>query len=190
MNAFVLSYCARLAHLGQACRVVQVPIETIGRHYQAMSRLQPDTDHTKMQHGAKELLAVACQARASDIHIRVRKASTEIHFRVHNDLVPMSGQTREYGERLLATLYGAMTSVSDSSYKPSERQDASIADRDKLPPGLYRRAHCHRADQRRHADGAAPAVQRRRRQRRPASARLQRRTRGRAAAAERAAPSA
>jgi type II secretory ATPase GspE/PulE/Tfp pilus assembly ATPase PilB-like protein len=67
----------------------------------------------------------------------VRKTTTEIHFRVHNDLVPVSGQTREYGERLVATLYGAMTSVSDSSYKPSERQDASIADRDKLPPGLY-----------------------------------------------------
>ncbi len=30
-----------------------------------------------------------------------------------------------------------MTSVSDSSYKPTERQDASIADRDKLPAQLY-----------------------------------------------------
>ena len=54
-----------------------------------------------------------------------------------NDLVRVGGQTREYGERLLATLYGAMTSVSDSSYKPTERQDASISDRDKLPQDLY-----------------------------------------------------
>lgn len=90
-----------------------------------------------MQVTAKDLLNKACAARASDIHIRVKKSCTEIYFRIHNDLVLVGSQTREYGERLLATLYGAMTSVSDNSYKPMERQDASIADRDKLPPKLY-----------------------------------------------------
>jgi len=83
------------------------------------------------------LLTKACRARASDIHIRVKKSSTEMYFRIHNDLVRTGGQTREYGERLLATIYGAMASVADSSYKPTERQDASISDRDKLPPLLY-----------------------------------------------------
>src|SRR6185369_1148788 len=94
-------------------------------------------EHTKMQAMAKELLAKACAERASDIHIRVKKYATEMYFRVHNELVKVSDQTREYGERLLATMYGAMTAVSDNSYKPTERQDASIGDRDKLPDGLY-----------------------------------------------------
>lgn len=136
MNSFVLSYCARLVHLGHAFHAVPVPIETIGKHYQAATRSQTDTEHTKMQHGAKELLTAACEAQASDIHIRVKRLGTEVYFRVHNDLERIGGYTREYGERLLATLYGAMTSVSDNAYKPTERQDASIADPDKLPEQL------------------------------------------------------
>jgi general secretion pathway protein E len=139
LNAHVLSYQARLQRMGRAFQVVYVRIETVRllNHSTPGVQLDRHQEHSMMQVTAKDLLNRACHARASDIHIRVRKASTEIHFRVHSDLVPVGGQTREYGERLLATLYGAMTSVSDSSYKPSERQDASIADRDKLPPGLY-----------------------------------------------------
>jgi type II secretory ATPase GspE/PulE/Tfp pilus assembly ATPase PilB-like protein len=34
-------------------------------------------------------------------------------------------------------MYAAMTTVSDNAYKPNERQDASIGDRDKLPDMLY-----------------------------------------------------
>ena len=139
LNPHVLSYQARLQRMGCPFQVVYVRIDTVRRlnHHTPGGQLDRHQEHSMMQVTAKDLLSRACNARASDIHIRVRKASTEIHFRVHNDLVPVGGQTREYGERLLATLYGAMTSVSDSSYKPSERQDASIADRDKLPPGLY-----------------------------------------------------
>jgi type II secretory ATPase GspE/PulE/Tfp pilus assembly ATPase PilB-like protein len=89
-----------------------------------------------MQHGAKELLTEACAAQASDVHIRVKPLATEVFFRIHNDLERVGGHTREYGERLLATFYGAMTSVSDNAYKPTERQDACIAEPDKLPEQL------------------------------------------------------
>jgi general secretion pathway protein E len=136
MNPFVLSYCARLSRHGYPFRVTSAPIEAIGRHYRKASRHNASSAHTKMQHVAKELLSLACEAQASDIHIRVRSLATEMYFRIHNDMIRVSGQTREYGERLLATLYGAMTSVSDNAYKPTERQDASIADRDKLPDQL------------------------------------------------------
>ncbi|WP_409567693.1 GspE/PulE family protein [Rugamonas sp. DEMB1] len=138
LNGHVLSYRARLDKLGHGCRVQFVDIGSVERAYRGggapAGRHQ---EHTMMQVTAKELLKRACQERASDIHLRVRKDATEIYFRVHNDLLRAGCQTREYGERLLATLYGAMTSVSDSSYKPTERQDASIADRDKLPAQLY-----------------------------------------------------
>jgi type II secretory ATPase GspE/PulE/Tfp pilus assembly ATPase PilB-like protein len=139
LNPHVLSYRARLEKMKRPYRAVFTHIDTIGLLYQSGGHDSAgrNLDHTAMQVTAKDLLNKACHERASDIHIRVKKNSTEIYFRVHNDLVRTGSQTREYGERLLATLYGAMTSVSDNSYKPTERQDASIADRDKLPPQLY-----------------------------------------------------
>ena len=139
LHPHVLSYAGRLGRVGHAFQVVPSSIDVVYR----LNRIGggvPEArhqEHTMMQVTAKDLLNKACRSRASDIHLRVRKNCTEIYFRIHNDLVPVGGQTREYGERLLATLYGAMTSVSDSSYKPTERQDAAIADRDKLPPALY-----------------------------------------------------
>jgi len=139
LNPHVLSYQGRLEKMHRPFRVVYTNIEVIRRINQNAFSMLADRhqEHSMMQVTAKDMLNKACSARASDIHLRVKKNCTEIYFRIHNDLVPVGGQTREYGERLLATLYGAMTSVSDSSYKPTERQDASIADRDKLPPGLY-----------------------------------------------------
>lgn len=139
LNPHVLSYEGRLERLGRTFSVVPSPIDIIYRLNRVGGAVSEERhqEHSMMQVTAKDLLNKACRSRASDIHLRVRKNCTEIYFRVHNDLVPVGGQTREYGERLLATLYGAMTSVSDSSYKPTERQDAAIADRDKLPPALY-----------------------------------------------------
>lgn len=138
-NPHVLSYRARLHKMARECTASVVDIETIAAFYNNGAGEQGGRrqEHSMMQVTAKELLNHACRERASDIHIRVRRCSTETYFRIHNDLVRIGSQTTEYGERLLATLYGAMTSVSDSSYKPTERQDASIADRDKLPPQLY-----------------------------------------------------
>lgn len=140
LNPYVLSYCARLEKMQRPFRIVHTDVETINRIYYQVGmpeRLDRHSEHSLMQVAAKDLLTKACKARASDIHIRLRKSSTDIYFRVHNDLFRVEGHTREYGERLLATIYGAMTSVSDNSYKPIERQDASIADRDKLPSMLY-----------------------------------------------------
>jgi general secretion pathway protein E len=139
LNPHVLSYQARLEKMRRPFQVVFVKIDTIFRAYQnsPFDTNERHQEHSMMQVTAKDLLNKACGARASDIHIRVKKTCTEIFFRIHNDLVLAGNQTREYGERLLATLYGAMTSVSDNSYKPMERQDASISDRDKLPPKLY-----------------------------------------------------
>ncbi|PHV06640.1 secretion system protein E [Janthinobacterium sp. BJB412] len=139
LNPHVLSYRARLQKMAHECDVSVVDIQTIAAQYNDGAGEQGGRrrEHSMMQVTAKELLNRACRERASDIHIRVRRSSTETYFRIHNDLLRIGSQTSEYGERLLATLYGAMTSVSDSSYKPTERQDASISDRDKLPPQLY-----------------------------------------------------
>jgi type II secretory ATPase GspE/PulE/Tfp pilus assembly ATPase PilB-like protein len=138
LNPHVQSYQARLRRMEQPFLTVASSIEDICRAYQSGSGGAPPRhqEHSLMQVTAKDLLTRACRERASDVHIRVNRLSTEFHFRIHNDLVHVGSQTREYGERLLATLYGAMTAVSDSSYKPTERQDASIGDRDKLPSML------------------------------------------------------
>jgi len=139
MNPFVLSYCARLERLNCRYATRLVSLDAIRRAYQGQRRdgSAERIDHTQMQVVAKNLIARACDERASDIHIRVNRFTTEILFRVHNELVRVSEQTREYGERLLATLYSAMSSVSDNTYKPNERQDAAIGDRDKLPDRLF-----------------------------------------------------
>ena len=139
LHPHVLSYAGRLDRVAHPFRMVPSSIEVIYRLNRIGGGVPEERhqEHTMMQVTAKDLLNKACRARASDIHLRVRKNCTDMYFRIHNDLVPVGGQTRQYGERLLATLYGAMTSVSDSSYKPTERQDAAIADRDKLPPALY-----------------------------------------------------
>jgi type II secretory ATPase GspE/PulE/Tfp pilus assembly ATPase PilB-like protein len=138
MNPFVLSYRARLDRLRHAYVPTPVGLDVVSRAYRERRRSGAEPlDHTAMQVLAKELIAQACRERASDIHIRVNRFSTEILFRVHNELQRVREQTREHGERLLATLYAAMASVSDNTYKPTERQDAAIGDRDKLPDRLF-----------------------------------------------------
>ncbi|MGF7187377.1 GspE/PulE family protein [Robbsia andropogonis] len=139
MSHYVLSYRARLDRLQHAYRCEAVGLDEIRRAYEGLRRdgTGERIDHTAMQMAAKELIGQACRERASDIHIRVKQFSTEVLFRIHNELVRVSEQTREYGNRLLATLYSAMATVSDNTYKPSERQDASISDRDKLPDALF-----------------------------------------------------
>jgi general secretion pathway protein E len=138
MNPYVLSYRARLERMRKSYRPVSVGLDMIARAYRDHNAdgVEP-IEHTAMQVLAKELIAQACRERASDIHIRVHRHTTEILFRVHNELVRVREQTREYGERLLATLYAAMASVADNTYKPTERQDAAIAERDKLPDQLF-----------------------------------------------------
>jgi len=139
LSPYVLSYRARLDRLQHPYRLLAVSLDDVRRAYEGMRRdgTGERVDHTAMQVLAKELIAQACRERASDIHIRVKRFSTEILFRIHNELVRVSEQTREQGARLLATLYAAMASVSDNTYKPNERQDAAIGDRDKLPEELF-----------------------------------------------------
>jgi type II secretory ATPase GspE/PulE/Tfp pilus assembly ATPase PilB-like protein len=139
LSPYVLSYRARLDRLRHHYRMQAVGLDEVRRAYEGMRSdgTGERVDHTAMQVLAKELIAHACRERASDIHIRVKRFSTEILFRIHNELVRVSEQTREQGARLLATLYAAMASVSDNTYKPHERQDAAIGDRDKLPAELF-----------------------------------------------------
>jgi len=140
MNPFVLSYCARLSRINHDYTRWLVSLEAVRAAYRN-ARGQGGTselvEHTDMQMAAKELIARACRERASDIHIRVQKFNSVTYFRIHNELVRVGEQPREFGERMLATLYSAMASVSDNTYKPTERQDASIIDRDKLPEKLF-----------------------------------------------------
>jgi general secretion pathway protein E len=134
-NPLVVSYRFRLARMGKPIQLIETDLATIRRHY--TTGQSNEVDHTAMQCEAKALLADGAKAGASDVHIRVQKYSTEVHFRVNSDLRKCHEFTREYGERLLATLYGAMADVSDSAYKPTERQDARIGDVSKLPESLH-----------------------------------------------------
>lgn len=140
MNPFVLSYCARLNRINHEYTQKLVTLEAVRAAYRSArgeSGISELIEHTQMQVTAKELIGRACRERASDIHIRVQKFNTVTYFRIHNELVRVGEQPRDFGERLLATFYSAMASVSDNTYRPMERQDASIVDRDKLPEQLF-----------------------------------------------------
>lgn len=140
MNPFVLSYCARLKRVNHDYSQRLVSLEAVRSAYRSArgeGGLSELLEHTEMQVAAKELIMRACRERASDIHIRVQKFNSVTYFRIHNELTRVGEQPRDFGERMLATLYSAMASVSDNTYRPTERQDASIVDRDKLPEQLF-----------------------------------------------------
>jgi general secretion pathway protein E len=137
LHPTVQSYIARLERARRSFRRCVIDSAVVRSMYLRRPTSATSVEQTPMQQLAKEMLHLGCESRASDIHIRVDKDSTEVFFRIHNDLVHRDTYTREFGQRMLATLYAAMTDVSDASYKPNERQDARIGDPQKLPERLH-----------------------------------------------------
>jgi type II secretory ATPase GspE/PulE/Tfp pilus assembly ATPase PilB-like protein len=90
-----------------------------------------------MQRQAKRIFDKAVVLRASDIHIRnTRQKKTSILMRVHGDLEHVEEHTYEWGDQLCATIYQAMTDISDSTFEPLSHQDARISDKIRLPTGV------------------------------------------------------
>jgi len=92
---------------------------------------------TDMQRHARRVFEKAVLMRASDIHIRNdRQKSTVILMRVHGDLELVEEHPFDWGDQLCATIYQAMTDISDATFETMSHQDARISDRAKLPQGV------------------------------------------------------
>lgn len=138
-NPHVRGFITRLMRLGHNPQVMHVELAAIERAYDDSQSESRSESHsaTDMQRAAKNLFERAVELRASDIHIRVSsRERTKILVRVHNDLEFIEEHSYEYGNLLCSTIYQAMTSVSDATYEPLSRQDARIANREKLPKTL------------------------------------------------------
>lgn len=139
-NPHVRAFAARLQRLNRSAVPHQVDMKVIADYYSAS---QNNADGNKepvasrTQSDALDVFRRAVSRRASDIHIRVSsKERTRILFRVLNDLEFVEEHPYDYGIQLCATIYQAMSDVSDATFELRNHQDARIADKSKLPVGL------------------------------------------------------
>lgn len=139
-NPHVRAFAARLQRLNRAAVPHQVDMKVIADYYSASANGGDGNKApaaSKTQSDALEIFRRAVDRRASDIHIRVSsKERTRVLFRVLNDLEFVEEHSYDYGIQLCATIYQAMSDVSDSTFEQRNHQDARIADKSKLPIGL------------------------------------------------------
>jgi len=139
----VLSFIGRLKVQGRECNVMPTTINHIREMYVGSKSvgfgLVGDDETTKVIKEIKSLIAYARQMNASDIHIRIYENNTEFWIRMRGSLRQMREleRTGDYGRLMAATIYNAMSDVSDAMYTPTERQDARISSRKYLPEDVF-----------------------------------------------------
>lgn len=108
-------------------------VRSLGHSAEASSR---DGKNTEMEREALALFAKAADAGASDVHIRVSEAGTDVLFRINGDLVRIVEHPTIWGKQLSYTIYHAMADVGSSTFEEQNRQDAQISAGRKLPKGV------------------------------------------------------
>jgi general secretion pathway protein E len=93
-----------------------------------------EDDDLQVRNYALEVIETAAKYIASDIHIMIRSAFTEIQIVVDGDLRVLEKIAKEDGEALVRALYG-LAEARDSGYNPGDFQAAQIA-LDGLPAGI------------------------------------------------------
>ena len=138
LNPHVQSYMATLKRQGQRYKQSTASVRQIlDLYHTGLTVSGKAHEHSSMQRQAMELIADATRRRASDIHIRVRRSSTEVLYRIHGDLVRVFDRDSEYGMKLVRTYYQAMADISEDTFKENARLDARIASPEKLPENLF-----------------------------------------------------
>lgn len=136
-NPHVRGFQLKLKYIGRPFTVQTVDFSSIEGFYRNTETAQVKEVQTDMQIAAKNLFRAAVERRASDIHIRVNERSiSQILFRIHNDLEVIEEHQKGYVDQLVSTIYQSMADVSDPTFKPLERQDARISEREKIPANL------------------------------------------------------
>lgn len=85
------------------------------------------------QQEALNLFTRAANLNASDIHLQVNSAHTEVEFRLNGDLERQTPITKELGELMIGSIINSMLSDGASLYKANERQDGRISSPKYLP---------------------------------------------------------
>lgn len=90
---------------------------------------------SQIQREIADLITVAYQKKASDIHIELNSPSTYIMFRLIGDLNIYKTLTYDSGNQMCTTLYNTMTTTSGTNFNSRTQQDANIQ-ASFLPKGL------------------------------------------------------
>lgn len=133
----VLSFEARARKLGYPIQKLPTDLQSISDAYAGTAGKSGSRENTRTIRDVQNLLAESMKARASDIHIRVGQTAASLWLRVHGDLTFKREWDPDYAESLCSTIYTALADVSDTSFKPRQRQDARIASKEILPKGLH-----------------------------------------------------
>lgn len=108
------------------------------RQLQRAMGQEGETHHvdSAVQQQAVDLLKLAADRGASDIHISVGEKHAELELRINGDIQRQRPMELEESKNLLATIMNSMVGDGSSMYKPGERQDARVSSERFLPTGL------------------------------------------------------
>lgn len=86
-------------------------------------------DQAKMENrtAAVDLLAVAADYHASDIHILLRGSFTEVQCRIKGELRILSRLSQAEGEAIVRAFYQGIAVVKDATFQPLQIQNAQIS---------------------------------------------------------------
>jgi type II secretory ATPase GspE/PulE/Tfp pilus assembly ATPase PilB-like protein len=136
---------SQVSHLIRAAQQAGFHLEVVPVSPNQMAKLQRgvvvdqiaagrDTDIIET---AKSILRQGQKDNASDIHLVSVEGELRVSYRIDGDLIPAHDRVldTEAGERLLSSFYVSMSDVADSTWKPKQAQDGSIA-KQFLPSGV------------------------------------------------------
>lgn len=98
----------------------------IREFYAEESSVSFSDNASQIQREIVDLINLAHQKRASDIHIELNAPSTFVMFRILGDLVMIKTWTYDEGNAICTTLYNTMTSSSGTNFNSRNQQDANM----------------------------------------------------------------
>lgn len=106
--------------------------EIIGRHEYGVRTLVKDSavdsdDKLENRSAAMNMLNLAANYRASDIHILLRGTFTEVQCRIKGELRVLSRLSQTEGESIIRAFYQGIAVVKDATFQPLQIQNAQIS---------------------------------------------------------------
>lgn len=136
---FILAFMDRLDRAGVAYEVRSSTMSEIKALYQLddSPKGTGGSDTTHRQREMVELMGLAHERQASDIHLVVGHDITSIRFRVHGQMAEFGQIPSANGIELCSALYNSMCDVADEHFQPEIKQDARVSRRFVEQLGLF-----------------------------------------------------
>lgn len=133
----VLAYKELLFRNRVAFKEHIVSVEEIRKRYQGEAAKADRKGDSYRQREVVGLIEEGVALGASDIHFRNDPDSTKIYMRIDGFLHKVHSLSVHDGREICATMYGSMTDVADTTYKPHIAQDGRLKEEFVKQCGLY-----------------------------------------------------